>query len=101
MIVYNISIKINPAIESEWVKWQEQEHIPGVLSSGLFTEYKFYKLLEPQQEEGLVYIVQYFASTLENYLRYIDQNAPLLQQKALEKWGDQFIAFRTLMQVVH
>ncbi len=101
MIVYNISIKIIPEIEEEWVNWQKDEHIPDVMSSGQFTENKFYRLLEQNESDGITYVVQYFASSLENYNRYLNDMAPQLRQKALDKWGNQFIAFRTVMQVVH
>ncbi len=101
MIVYTISIKIIPAIEEEWVSWQKNEHIPDVMSSGQFTENKFYRLLEQPETDGITYVVQYFASSLENYNRYMNDMAQSLRQKALEKWGNQFIAFRTVMEVVH
>ena len=101
MIVYNISIKIVPEIEEEWVSWQKDEHIPDIMSSGLFTENRFYRLLEQNETDGITYVVQYFASSLENYNRYINDIAPQLRQKALDKWGNQFIAFRTIMEVVH
>ena len=102
MFVYNITIKILSEIEAGWVAWQKQEHIPDIMASGCFTHYNFYKLLEPEAEdEGITYIAQYFANTLNDYQKYIDETAPLLRQKAFEKWGNQFIAFRTLMQSVH
>ena len=101
MIVYNISIKIVPEIEKEWVSWQKDEHIPDVMSSGQFTEYKFYRLLEGNETDGITYIVQYFATSIKYYNIYIEKFAPLLRQKALDKWGNQFIAFRTIMEVVH
>jgi hypothetical protein len=101
MIVYNITIKINEEIEKEWLAWQRQEHIPEIMASGEFTDYKFFRLLEPEDTDGITYIIQYFSSSLENYQRYIDNTAPLLRQKAIERWGDRFIAFRTVMQVVN
>ena len=101
MIVYNISTKINPDIETEWVQWQQQEHIPEIMASNQFIDFKFYRLIDPEQEDGLVYILQYFSPSLENYRHYINDMAPMLRQKAFDKWGEQFIAFRTLMQVVN
>jgi len=101
MIVYNITIKILPAVETEWLQWQKQEHIPEVMASGQFTEYKFYRLLEQNEPDGITYVVQYFASSIDHYNTYINEFAPALRQKALEKWGNKFIAFRTIMQVVN
>ena len=100
MFVYNISNKVAIAIESDWVQWQQQEHIPAIMASGQFTDYKFYKLLEDDNDETVTYIVQYFASTIENYHTYIRNFAPQLRQAAFGKWGDRFISFRSLMQAV-
>jgi hypothetical protein len=101
MIVYNFTIKIHPAIENAWLQWQQQEHIPEIMASGQFTEYKMFRLLEQDETDGLTFVVQYFAPTMENYLTFIEEFAPVLQQKAFDKWGNRFIAFRTVMQVVN
>jgi hypothetical protein len=102
MIVYNITVKIAAAIETDWVQWQKQEHIPDIMATGLFAAYRFYKLLTDEpDEEGPTYVVQYDATDFVHYQRYIDAHAPLLRKKAFDKWGDQFIAFRSLLEVVN
>lgn len=100
MFVYNITIKILPAIETAWLHWQHTEHIPDIMSTGQFTEWKMFKLLDQDEEDGITYVLQYFAPTAENYECYIQDHAPLLREKALKQWGDQFITFRTVMQLV-
>ena len=100
MIVYNVTLKIDPEIEAEWIRWQKQEHIPSVMATGFFSEYRFYKLLEQDESDGPTYIIQYFSPDLKNYNRYIKEFAPQLRQEAMEKWGDRFVAFRSLLQVV-
>jgi hypothetical protein len=100
MLVYNITLKIATEIEKDWKQWMKEEHIPEVMSSGLFIEYKFYRLLDQDEADGITYIVQYFSSSLKNYEQYVAETAPLLRKKANERWGNQFIAFRTLMQAV-
>ena len=101
MIVYNITNKIQAAIEKEWIEWQKNEHIPEVMSSGQFTGYTFYRLLEQDESDGITYIVQYFAPDIHHYNKYINSFAPSLREKALNKWGNKFMAFRTVMQVVN
>lgn len=101
MIVYNITMKVDPTIEKEWIEWQRQEHIPEIMATGLFTENKFFHLLEQDDKDGITYVIQYFTTSIENYKQYIKKFAPSLREKALKKWGDKFIAFRTLMQVVN
>ncbi len=100
MIVYNISNKVDLAIEADWVQWQLKEHIPAIMASGQFTDSKFYKLLGDEDDDSATYIVQYFAASVENYHNYVHNFAPQRRQEAFEKWGDRFIAFRSIMQVV-
>src|SRR5688500_8757154 len=100
MVVYNITIKVEPGIEEEWLRWQKNEHFPDIMASGKFTEYMFYRLLEQDGNDGITYVIQYFSPSWKSYQDYIEQLAPALRQKALEKWGDKFIAFRTVMEVV-
>ena len=100
MIVYNITLKITPEIETEWIRWQKEEHIPDVLSTGLFTDHKFFRLLDQDESDGITYVVQYFTSSIDNYNQYVEKTAPLLRKKAMQKWGDRFIAFRTVMELV-
>lgn len=101
MFVYNITIKIIHAIETDWISWQKQEHIPEIMATGHFTDYRFYKLMNDDETDGLTYVVQYFAENKLDYEQYIELYAPGLRKKSFDKWGNQFIAFRTIMQDVH
>jgi len=101
MVVYNITIKIDPAIEKEWIEWQKKEHIPRILSTGLFTDHKFFRLLEQDETEGITYVIQYFTSSIENYRMYIEEFAPLFREKTFIRWHNQVIAFSTVMKIVN
>jgi hypothetical protein len=101
MIVYNITYKIDPAIEEVWITWQQQQHIPEIIATGLFTGYKMFRLLEQDDSEGMTFVIQFFAPSLENYYRFTEEFATLLSKKAFDLWGDRFIAFRTVMEAVN
>jgi hypothetical protein len=100
MIVYNITIKVNLPIADEWLAWQRQEHIPEIMATKLFDEYKMFLLLEQDEDEGITFTVQYFTSSKERYQKYISAFAPALREKAFAKWGNQFTGFRTIMEAV-
>jgi len=101
MIVYNTTIKIDPRIEKEWLDWEKNEQIPEVMATGLFSDYKFFRLLEQDEEGGITYVVQYFTSSIEHYKKYIEEFATLLTKKSFAKWSDQFISFHTVMEIVN
>lgn len=99
MVVYNLSIKINKEILEEWIEWQNEEHIPEIMATGLFTQYKFFRLLEP--DEDPTYVIQYFTDTEDNYHSFVDQYETAFTEKAFTKWKDGFIAFRSVMKSVN
>ena len=100
MFIYNITTKVDIAISDEWKKWQMEEHIPEIMSTKLFKDYKFYRLLDQDEAEGETYIVQLFFVVKDNYDTYIKIFAPELRDKAINKWGDGFITYRTVMKAV-
>src|SRR6185436_6315914 len=55
MLVYNITIKIEQSIAAAWLKWQQEEHIPGIMASGCFTHHLFYRLTEPVEPGEITY----------------------------------------------
>ena len=101
MYIYNVTIKVEKPIAEQWLEWLKNEHIPDVLSTKCFHDAKVLEILELNDEEGPTYAIQYFANTEEDYRNYISQFAEGLRQKGFHKWGNKFIAFRTLMKAVN
>jgi hypothetical protein len=100
MFIYNITTKVNNAILKDWIKWQQEEHIPEILATNLFDQFQFYRLLDQDDAEGSTYIIQYHTSEKSNYETYIKDFAPMFRDKALKKWGNNFISFRSLLETV-
>jgi hypothetical protein len=100
MIIYNITIKVDWRIHEDWLPWMRGQHIPEVMASGCFTGHRMVRLLETDDTEGPTYAIQYFANGLPEYRHYLQQYAPLLRQKTHEAWGDNYVAFRSVMEVL-
>jgi hypothetical protein len=100
MILYNVTIQIDPAIEADWLHWMHHEHLQEVVGTGCFDSYAFFRLLEPitGEEPGPTFIAQYKTDARERYERYIREFAPVLREKGFARFGDRFIAFRTVME---
>jgi uncharacterized protein DUF4286 len=99
MIVYNVTTRVDRQIEKAWLTWLKTEHIPAIMATGLFSEYKLFHLLE--QEDEITYVVQYFAPSMEHYKKYIDELSLQFHQRTFDKWGDRLISFRTVMEIVN
>jgi hypothetical protein len=100
MIVYNITVKVNEEIAAEWIEWQKNEHIPEIMSTGLFDSYNLFRLLNQDDVEGPTYVTQFFCSNIENYDSYILDHAHFLRKKSFAKLSNKFIAFRSLLETV-
>jgi hypothetical protein len=100
MIVYNITNKVRWNILEAWLDWQIGEQIPAVLATGFFDRHQLYKLLEQDEEEGPTFVIQYITSSVERYGHFAAEYAQVFQRAGWDKWGDGFIAFRTLMESV-
>ena len=100
MIVYNVTTKVRWNILESWLTWQLEEQTPAILDTGCFDNHQLFRLLDQDEEEGPTFITQFHTSTLERYQQYIIEYAPAIQQKGWEKWGDGFIAFRTVMESI-
>lgn len=100
MFIYNVTIKVNDAIKDEWLQWLQNEHIPEVLATDCFTSATILRLMEVDDTEGPTYAIQYRTESKSSYNLYLDKHSGILRQKSIDKWGDQFIAFRSFMQIV-
>ena len=99
-IIYNVTIKVEWKIHDAWLLWMKTEHMPEVVATGCFTHSQLVRLIETDDTAGPTYAAQYYADTRADHTRYIEIHAASLRQKAFDCWGKQFVAFRSLMQIV-
>lgn len=100
MIIYNVTVKADTSIAGAWLDWMQKEHIPEMIDTGCFTHANILHLYEQDDEEGVTYAIQYHALNRESYEKYLEEFAAGLRKKALDKWGDRFVAYRSVMKIV-
>lgn len=100
MVIYNITTKVTWAVADAWVQWMQETHLPHMTATGYFSTHQLARLLDVDDAEGPTFALQLTADSKEQLDAYIHEHAPALRQEAFDKWGDQFIAFRSIMQVV-
>ena len=101
MISYNLSIKIDPKIENDWIQWVKQEYLPAIVQTGLFKDQKFHRLLYQDERDGITFIIQLSADSIENYKNYLKKFSSTFQKKMSERWKHQFVSFHTVMEIVN
>lgn len=100
MILYNVTVAIDVTVEEEWKQWMKDVHIPEVMDTGKFVDYKFYRVMSSAQDDSASYSIQYFAESMKELQLYMAIDAPDLQKAVLAKFPDKFAAFRTVLETV-
>ena len=99
MILYNITIAVDESIHEDWLRWMQQHHIPDVMATEKFQDWKMYRVLM-EKDGGITYSVQFFAKTMGDLQIYQAQFAQKLQKDVLDRYGNHFGAFRTVLEQV-
>lgn len=100
MIIYNVTINIDPIIHDQWFRWMQEKHINDVLRTGKFVSAKMVKVLVDEAIEGHTYSVQFLAENRQQLDAYYKEDAPVLRQEGLQLFGDKMLAFRTELEVI-
>ena len=100
MLIYNITLKIEWTIQSQWLVWMKGKYIPQVMETGCFTGYQLVRLLDIDEDEGPTYALQFCIENREKYVEYISHYQPQQDVLAYEKWSSSMLSFATLMEIV-
>ena len=57
--------------------------------------------MEIDDQEGPTYAVQYKAENKSLYSQYIEKFSGTMRERSFDKWGNKFIAFRSVMEIVN
>src|SRR5690606_21838093 len=99
MILYNVTVNVDADVHDEWLEWMKEIHMVDVLATGMFVEGKLARILA-EEEGGKAYSIQYFARSMDDYGKYLEDFAPKLQAEHERKFSGKVASFRTLLHVV-
>jgi len=100
MILYSVTVNIDPAVEQDWLEWMKQVHMPEVMATGLPESSKLLRLLTEIDNGGVTYSCQYYFPAMESYFAYQQLHSSELQQKHHDRYVNKYVAFRTLLEEV-
>lgn len=101
MIIYSVTVSLASEVEEDWRNWMITKHIPDVMETGYFVEKRMTKVIEGHEEGVINYNIQYLCESIEKLNEYNSKCAPKLQKEHGDRFGDRFIAFRTLLELIN
>jgi hypothetical protein len=99
MILYNVTVSIDPSVSDDWLDWMRTRHIPDVMATGCFIESRISRI-HGEEQGGFTYAITYLSPSEEKIKEYQEKHAPVLQRDHSERYNGKFAAFRTLMSVI-
>lgn len=99
-IVYNVTVKISNMVAKEWLSWMKETHIPDVMMTGKFLEWRIQRILGDEDPEASTFAIQYIAPSMDEFLDYNQHHAKALQEEHTARYEGKYVAFRTLMEIV-
>lgn len=99
MILYNVTVSIDPEIHEEWLHWMKTKHIPDVMATGCFIESRISRV-HAEEEGGMTFAIGYVAPSQEKMDEYTMKHASVLQQEHAQKYSGRFAAFRTMLTIL-
>lgn len=101
MIIYNVTVNVEESIHTDWLKWMKEVHIPEVMATNYFLDYRMARVLTTHEgETGYTYAIQYTCQAMANLDAYQAKCAAALQEAHTKRYEGKFVAFRTLLEVV-
>jgi len=100
MIIYNVTVKVVPEINVEWLEWMQTKHIPDVMKTGQFQSHRLCKLMEKDESDGFTYAIQYLATDMSTIFNYQEKYAPALQKEHKDRYEGKFVAFRSFLRII-
>ena len=100
MLLYNVTVGIDKDSEAEWLLYMREKHIQAVLDTGLFVDYKMYKVLHDSEDGTISYSVQFFARNINDIQQYLETFAPPLIDEHRKRFLNRHVTFMTLLEEV-
>ncbi len=101
MYIYNVTINIEESAHEKWRQWMQEKHIPDMLATGKFTKALMSRVQVEEEMGGLTYSVQYTTDSKETLNKYYQEDANKLRKEVQQLFPNQFVAFRTELEVIH
>lgn len=99
MILYNVTVSIDPEISEEWLQWMRSKHIPDVMATNCFKESRISRI-QGEEEGGITYSVMYLCPSEELMNEYQNTHASALQKDHSDRYSGRFASFRTFLTVI-
>lgn len=99
MVLYSVTVSVNPEKSGDWLHFMRTKHIPEIMATGAFRDWKICRI-HAEEEGGESYSVQYVAYNGNALEHYFVHHAPKLRKDHEAHFGQHTAAFRTILSIL-
>lgn len=100
MIIYNVTTKVDQSIADAWITWMRDEYNPDMIQTGCFTHAVILRLIDLDEMDHPTFAIQYHAPNEEVFRKFKSEISDQMSKRALAKWGEKIISFKSVLELV-
>jgi hypothetical protein len=100
MILFNITINLDPAIEREWLYWIKTDVLPAALQTNLPVAANVLRLLTEIDNGGVTYTLQFRFADLDDASAFQNQHVPDFEDALYDRYAEKYVTFQTVLEYV-
>tara|TARA_B100000767_G_scaffold275797_1_gene315846 strand:- start:2291 stop:2605 length:315 start_codon:yes stop_codon:yes gene_type:complete len=100
MFIHNVTTLVELSVESQWMCWMNDEHLPKIMKTGKFIKVILFKVIAEEDMGGTSYAAQYHCNSRDDFERFLAEDAPMLRNLAVEKFGERILSFNTELEQI-
>jgi hypothetical protein len=86
-ITYQVNVDVDKSIETEWVSWMSEKHIPEVCEAGHVADALMIKYNDNAVEKHANFRIIYLYDNKEDLDNYLENHAETMRNMHAEKFG--------------
>ena len=100
MITYSVTVAIDREIEGDWYPWMCDVHIPEVMDTGCFVDFRIKRVIAPLDSTRTTYNIEYTCESPDKLASYQSEHAPRLQAEHTDRYEGRFLATRRVYEEI-
>ncbi len=99
MIIYSITTALEESIEEKWVEFMKNDHIPLIMKTGLFKDFRFVRVI-PGQGVDISYNLQLRCSGHPELNQYRGMHEKMLESIIQKHFEGKYASFQSVLEHV-
>jgi hypothetical protein len=97
MLIHNITYNIDTNLETDFLNWMREVHIPNVMLTGFPKSFKVMRLLTEIDNGGSTFSVQYNFDSIEGFEVFENEYFDDLNAAVNERYQGKYVFFASLL----